>query len=411
MDIIKILREQSKVYKDLLKDKISKVKNKNEVYQIHSTLFKDFYSHAYKPIMNKDVTKGKLSLEKIEEAFDRMKSDIGVSYSQLDEISNDISKSYNSNQDYKTGLRNKINYLSNMVSDINIMLEDEDEDSVVFKDSLCNYDFIDKEYSSGKIANISTSNGVATLAINKEENITKEYKDIKISGNGELGNYKIIKKVNITTASGRNDIHARHMSSENPKNNPGSVVDLNASTWVEYQKIGIPADVREKYKFDWGYAEEIRDDLSLRINIELDKERTINLIDISSYIPGKSNAYPILYSIKYSTDGSHYEEIPNQKDLGKRITLSSRAHQEQIMLNDSSQGSFTSQGEITFSPIKTKFIEIILKQDTPYDELLGDYYYVKTIKNDTEIVSQSIISKELVPSYIVKSPPGLYKPK
>jgi hypothetical protein len=407
MDILKTLSEQAENYQKIMEERIENLKNRSEVYKEHSSVFKDFYSHAYKPIIGK--SKGeKLNSKDVQETLDRIKSDIDVSHSQVGEISGDISDAYNSTQDYKTGIKNKIKYLTGLLSDINLMM-DEEANSVVFKDSLSNRNFIDDDFTNSNKANIATSEGIATLSTVRDENISQHISKVTVGGDGEKGNYHIVKKVNISTASTEYDIQAKLKSEENPKDDEGAIADSNPSTWIEYQKIGIRPEDKERYILDWGSAKEIGDDLSFRINIELDKVRAINWIDISQYIPEKCNASPLIYTVRTSKDGSNFTPIYSKEAINQSINMVPQEYMEEDILNRDHNIKLSSQGVLSFSPVEAKFIEVILKQPIAYGEMVGDYYYTKTIKTGDEVVSKTIISKDMVPESILEGPPGIYR--
>ena len=399
MKIIKILEKQAQVYKNILSDKLKDVKTLSEVYMYHSTIFKDFYSHAFKPMTDGERIKNVKSGE-VNEMIERISIDIDIAHSQLDDISNRISESYNSNQDFKTGLKNRVEYLTSLLSDVNILLEEENEESIIFKDSLSNYDFVDKNFGSGMLANISTSEGIAILSIDKDEDITSHTTNIKVSGNGEAGNYHVIKKVFIETADSDYNIYAKEKSEEDPKNNPLHIADNQASTWFEYQMLGISNANRTKYRLDWGTANSIREELSLRVIIELDKIYEMNWIDITPYVPEKSNTTPILYSVKISTDGSQYVSVYENEVINENINLVPQASIKSTKL--------LSQGILSFPPTKAKFVEIIFKQDSSYNELLGTEYYTKTVKVDGEVITSEIIDPQFVPKEVIDGPVGIY---
>lgn len=407
MDITKILEKQAGVYRSILSERLKDTKSEADVYREHSTVFKNFYSNAFKPMVDNERVKD-ITSDKIEEVLAKISTDVEIAHDQINDISDKISALYNANQDYKTGLKNRTEYLSSLLSDVNIMIGEDDNNSMVFKDSLSNYNFIDKDFSGGRMVNISTSEGIAILAMENDENITEKAKEIKIGGNGDPGNYYVVKKVNIETANSEYDIYAKQKSDEDPKDNADHIIDSEPSTWFEYQKIGISDKDKTKYGIKWGNANKIREDLSLRITVELDKSSDINWIDITPYVPEKQNEGPIIYSVKLSMDGSQFINI-YESDAEQSISIIPQNNLGDNLFDQIKSTKLLSQGILCFPKTKAKFIEIILKQTVPYHELLGTEYYRKTIKVDNEVIASQIVDKQLIPKAIIDGPPGIYK--
>lgn len=409
MNILKILERQSIYFKNKLNSLLSEAKSKSDIYKAHSSVFKEFYSRAFKPLSEKQELH-ELNSEIMNDIMEKTTVDIDIAHFQLNNISKRISKSYNSNQDFKTKLKNKIQQLNNILSDIKLMIDETEQNTVVFKDSLSNYNFIDKEFSSGTLANISTAEGIATLAISDDENLSAYVVDVKVSGNGETGNYHTVKKVKVETENSNYDTYIKEKSLDNAKDDPKVIVDSNPSTWFEYQKLYAPIEYRKKYKLDWGTANKIKDNLTLKITIELDKVRDINLIDITPYIPEKSRSKVTLCSVKISEDGTVYKTIyENKEEVENAISTISSTNINTPLFNKKENIKLVSQGTLIFPVTKGKFIEVILKQTVPYRELLGTEYYKRTIESNDQVIKEEIIETDLVPKHILDGPPGKFK--
>jgi hypothetical protein len=404
MNIIKLLSQQSDVYKSRLEKSLVSSTIDADIYKAHTTAVVEFYNHAFKPtvelkkldVFNAGYTK---------DVIDSLATDMSVAYSQLNNVSEAIQESYNSNQDYKTSIKNRVSALSSIVSDVNLIGGDDSQLSVTFRDSLSNYDFIDKGMSTGTISNISTSEGVAYLALKSNENITSSIEKVTISGNGTIGNSNIVSRVNIKSISEDYDIYAKYVSEDNSHSNLNTVIDSEANTWIEYQRLGFDNKfIQCKYDTEWNEAKKVGDSLYLTIKLKLKSPEELNWIDITPYIPEKSRSRVNIYSIKVSKDGSIFTPIFKDYDIiNKDIHTIPQIYNSLVSSEYTPIAKFASQGIFNFASTVAQYIEIILKQEQPYNELLGHTYYTEV---NGEI--SNIVPKQNVTEDIINGPIGKY---
>jgi hypothetical protein len=290
MQIINLLKRQAQVYIDMFQNMLASAKTRADIYRAHATTMSEFYNHVFRPTLSKNQIR-EFDVEKTNSIMDAIKTDIDVAYSELDQVSNRLQDAYNTNQDYRTNVKNRIQYLASIISDLNIMTGESNEQYIMFKDSLANYDFIDKNFSTGKQASISTSEGIAHLAISSDKLVTENVAEVKVNGDGTAGNYHVVKKVNIETVSGEYDIYAKYLSEDDPHDNVLAISDDQPHTWYEYQKVGFDEALKNtRYNVEWAIANKMHDELTLKIDIKLQNVSEINWIDISPYIPEQSRA-------------------------------------------------------------------------------------------------------------------------
>lgn len=410
MNLIKLLKRQAQVYINKLTRKLNLGKTKADVYRAHSSMLSEFYNHAFKPTLDGNHIR-EFSMEAVNEMSDSASADIDIAYQELETISQRLEQAYNTNQDYKTSVKNRIQYLASIVSDLNIMGDQSNELFMMFKDSLTNHDFIDKGFSVGTHANIATSEGIAHLNVTLDKLVTSGSPEVRINGNGIAGNYHVVKKVNIETVNEEYNIYAKYQSDDNPKDNIASIADNQAHSWFEYEKVGFPDQYKVgRYDVEWADANKMHDELTLKVNIKLENPEEINWIDITPYMPEKARSAVKVYSIHVSEDGSEF--IPIFKDrsiIDSEINLVPQRYLSDPLFNNDTVAKFASQGVFNFPKVKAQHIEIIFKQDKPYDEFIGNTYYKEVNISNTGEVIEHVIPAQEVPSTILSGPVGKYQ--
>lgn len=410
MHIIELLKKQAKMYADRLDEMLGKAKTKADVYVAHSTVLKEFYNHAFKPTIDKNGMR-EFDASKTDDLMQSLYSDIGVAYDELEYVSSRLQEAYNTNQDYKTSVKNRVLYLTSIISDLNTMSGQSNEMFMMFEDSLTNYDFVDKEFSVGEPANISTSEGIAHLSVTNDIIMTDNIEDIKVTGNGIAGNYYVVKKVNIETINPEYNIYAKYQSDDDAHDSITEITDSEVHTWYEYEKVGFSnTNKLGRYDIEWATAEQIHDELTLKISIKLKGLAIINWLDIIPYMPEQARSTIDVYSIKVSDDGSNFTSIYKDKDIiDSEIHIVPQRFLNNPLFSDDNIAKFASQGVFSFPTVSARYIEIVLKQTKPYDEYIGCTYYKEVNISNTGEVFERLIPTQSVPSYIVNGPIGKYQ--
>lgn len=410
LGLMKILEKQADLFRRRLYEELKTSKTLEEIYAIHSSLLGQFYHRALKPLSTEDFMVN-IDSTKMTHTMENIQTDLAIAHEQANIFGEEVNTAFTANRDYRTGLRNRVEYLSGLAADIGMMTEEDDRaSSILYKDSLTSYSFLDQTFGSGTTANISTAEGVAYLGVDNSEDINEKIKEIRISGNGSPGNYQLIKKINLTTFHEDYDIHAKFKSDELAHDDPDAISDGESNTWFEYQLLGVDQDFRSRHGLTWGGADPIRQNLTLRILIELEEACDINWIDITPYIPEKSRSNITLHSARISTDGSNYNSVfPGQDVINQEIHGIPQTHLKQDLFDQAGEGKFISQGILSFPTQHGKFLEIIFQQNSHYAENLGTTYYERITLQGERITGRQLISAQQVPSYIVEGPVGRYR--
>jgi hypothetical protein len=320
-------------------------------------------------------------------------NDVSVAYSELEHIGDFISEAFNYNQNEKTKLKNRISTLSSMATDFNLISNESENNVVYFKDSFTNYNNVDTSTSAGTVVNISTSEGIATLARLSSVDCNTRASIKIIAGNGEAGNYHIARRTQVISDDGDTIIRAKYISDDDAHDDPMAIIDNRPDTWFEYQMINASDSsktVTRGYDIKWAKGKEYGDKLRLRIIIDLGSTQNINWINVNPYIPEKSSGTVYVYSIKTSVDGIDYESIKdNITTLNSEINRVPHTYDKDkifvgnIQYNDKS----SSQGTFCFPPRSARYIEVIMDQDQSYMETIGHTYYEKTMTKENTSVN------------------------
>lgn len=336
-------------------------------------------------------------------------NDISISYNELENIGDSIAEAFNYNQNEKTKLKNRISTLSSMATDFNLISNETEDNVVYFKDSFTNYNNVDTSTSAGTIVNISTSEGVATLARLGSTDCNTKASIRVIAGNGEAGNYHIAKRAQVVSEDGDTLIRAKYLSDDDAHDDPSAIIDSRPDTWFEYQMINASDNdkaVARGYDINWASGNEYGDRLRLRVVIDLGSVQGINWINVNPYIPERSNGTVYIYSIKTSADGIDYESVKDGvTTLNSEISRVPHTYgKDKIFIgNVQSDDKISSQGTFCFPPRTARYIEVIMDQDQSYIETIGHTYYEKTITTENTLININSSKVSSIPDVNLKA--------
>jgi hypothetical protein len=374
-----------------MKDEIQDVSTEEDKDGVESKTFRRFFMNVGKPLMiARKAEYGHLPyIEDYNATNKEIANDIDIAYIELENIGTSISEAFNYAQNEKTKLKNRINMLSSMATDFNLMATESDSNVVYFKDSFTDYSNIDTTISAGTTINVSTSEGIATLARDKSVDCNTKAKIVVLAGNGDAGNYYVAKRTQVTTDDGSIIVNAKYLSDEGSHDDPAAIIDGRPDTWFEYQLVNFndkDKSTTNGYDIEWAKGKEYGDKLRVRIVIDLGSVKEINWIDINPYIPEKSNSRVYVYSVKISDDGIDYDSIKEGVTiLNSEVNRISHTYDKDKIFvgNVYDNDKIASQGTFWFPPKKTRFIEIVMDQDQPYSEYVGHVYYEKVTGSGT----------------------------
>ena len=246
MSFINILNSQSSFYKSKLRNLLASAKDKEEVYHIQSTIFKDFYNNAYVSSLYEE-DESKLTKSYFNDISGRCILDINILFEESKLVSDEIATYFNESKDHRTRARNRTEYLLSMISNLNIMNQEENLSATSFYDSLSNYNYIDDNMIISNRAVISTAEGLAHLATINSYVADLSRSIIKVNGDGLLGNYGSVTPL---ISPIENYTH-KYLSDIDSHSTPEAIFDGQNNTWFEYQRIGsiyVPDKIKKEEK-------------------------------------------------------------------------------------------------------------------------------------------------------------------
>lgn len=410
-----IIELQFNMIRQRLEEGLADLHTEEEKNNMLNSELREFFMHVGKPLTKKpNAEYGHLPyIEDYNRIAEDISNDISVVYNELEYIGDAIAEAFNYSQNEKTKLKNRINALSSMVTDFNLISNEEDENVNHFKESFNNYNNIDFTVSSGSVANISTSEGVATLARENSTNCNNGSSIKLISGNGTPGNYHVAKRSEVTTEDGSQIISAKYQSDEGAHSDPEAIIDERPDTWFEYEMVNVSDEVKKitkGYDVEWTKGKEYNNKLRLRIVIDLGSIKEINWITVNPYLPEKSNGSLSVYSIKTSKDGIDFLSVKEGiATLESEIKSTPYTYSNDKIFIGSvySSDKISTQGMFWFPLREARYVEVIMDQDQSYMETIGHTYYEKI---NTQLAQEQRIRipSTDVPEEIVNGEQGKY---
>ncbi len=347
--------------------------------------------------------------------------DIHTSYGELELISRGTISNFNYAQSEKTRFKRRISKLSYLTDEYTLLEERKEPNIVRISDNFNTEDNIDVEFGTGDQAFVSTYSGTANLSYINSKNRSPKATVHSVHGNGELGNYRIVReedRVNDPTGTLPRNIF--YMAEENPHDDPSVVLDGQPDTWVEYQMLNVPYDIRYNYAghdFSWAKGKIVGNKLRLKLTIELESAQEINWIHLAPYLPPHHTSSKIVvHSISTSLNGIEYSPIYDyQVVLGTTIRpiVVMDPHDVKIAPDeDFANSKLAGQGIWNFQPRKAKFVEVVLDQDESRPEMVGIPRYERVVIKRTPegdvVTSKRNLMESEVSQDIIDGLPGKY---
>lgn len=320
--------------------------------------------------------------------------DLIILYEEMQVLANGIVNHFNYSQVEKNKLLDRIKQLNEMVTDYQVLANEVSQNYYAIKETFNNKNNVDLIATKGSIAHISTKEGIATLRRNESENLSLTAKIKDVAGNGEKGNYHVIRQV-------VND----YSSIENAHDDANIVLDDKPDTWFEYQTVNIPDADKVNYRWldiGWGANKETGDLLRLIVTLELEKASNINWITVNPYLAPNSTGKVTVYSISTSEDGTDFVPLyDNKLILNSKLNLTPESYDKNDIYSsdDFDTSKFSQQGVWSFPTRQAKYVQLVFDQYESYKEKIGHTYYKRVIKNNdltTEIrISEAEVSDEI----------------
>lgn len=415
----KLLERQAEFLFGQAYELLGSAATEQEVSSLVSETIKRYYTGLGKPLMIKRHAE-RDHLPWIEDYNDtaiEVTEDVSILFSEVETMGDYLAEYFNYAQSEKEKVKTRIRGVSGLANDLNLIAHDSSGNALYFRESFDDTKGIEASMIIGKAAQISTQEGVVTLARRNTINQSQGGKIKSIQGNGEAGTYHIARKATVSTDEGPQTI-ATYISDSIPNDDPSAILDGNPATIFEYQMVNIDRDAimaeSKGYDFEWARGEKDNDKLRLKVIIELKEAANINWISLNPYHPAYSTGKVVVYSLRTSEDGFDYQALYGNASyiLNSELNTTPQTYRADAIFdgkNDFTNSKFAGQGVWSFPTRKARYIEVILDQNESYDELIGHTYYEKVTKAADDKPSKTIrIPAVEAPKNVVDGPPGTY---
>lgn len=420
----KIIELQSKYLFDKLFEKFKNVLTAEQVVSLVSETIERYYVSLGRPLLIKRLAESNHLpfLEEFNDMADEIFADMVILYGEIERIGTTFSEHFNYAQTERMRINNRIKNVASLTTDLNLLANETTPNSIYIRDSFNDQTNLDLGMVMGRPVQISTREGIVTLARVDTLNQSASASIKLVQGDGELGTKHLVKQVNVETDEDEFSINAVYVSDQTPNDDPSVILDGRPDTVFEYQMVNIkPEDiinVCKGYDVEWAKGKPSNDRLRVKIVIELSKVADVNWININPYHPANSTGKVIVYSIRTSEDGFDYQALYDGGNyiLNAEINTTPQTYRQDEIFdgkNDFSASKFSGQGVWSFGTRKAKYVEVVLDQVEPYNETIGHTFYERVTKiqdpNDGQVRETSVrIPSSQVPQTILESPPGKY---
>lgn len=374
------------------KEELSTIGSKEDKRLVIEKRYKEYIENLGMPIYKREkMERGQLPFaEQFIAMMEEISQDISILYKEHDNTSKFISDTYNYMHSEKKRLISDISTLNSLVGDLNLISSEQDSSNLYFKESFENPKSQDTKFQIATIdsAQISSTEGVLTLARKDTLNLSENATIALLQGNGDAGVEHLAKRVQIKNKVGEDETKYVFVGENDSvvNNDPKAMIDNRSDSIFEYQMVNVPDSFIEQYNrydFDWIKGNKKGSNLRLKVVVELDKASTINWINVNPYYPAKSTNRVKVYSIRTSVDGFEYQGLFEKDNfiLNKELNEMPETYRVDDLFdtsNNPSDSKFTSQGVWSFPSRKARFVEFVFDQDESYIETIGQHvYYAK----------------------------------
>jgi hypothetical protein len=392
-----------------------------EVNALVADTIKRYYVNLGRPLLVKrKAEEGHLPfIEDYNDSTEEITEDLAILYNETEQIGQYLSDYFNYAQSEKMRIEQRVRGLTGLVNDLNLIANDTADASVYFRDSFEDSTKIESSMIIGKPAQVSTIEGIATLARKSTVNRSVNGKIKSITGNGDAGTYHIVRDAKITDNKGNVTDTFTFISDQIPNDKPEAILDGRPDTIFEYQMVGVNQNdvinTAKGYDFSFIKGAKQGDKLRVKVIIELEKAEDINWININPYNPPFSTGKVTVYSIRTSADGFDYQALYEGGSyiINSEINTTPQTYRADAIFDGSNSftdSKFAGQGVWAFQTRAAKYVEVVFDQNESYEEKIGHTYYLK-VKKDKEgsQTGQPVRVRESdVPTTIQKSDPGKY---
>lgn len=397
---------------------------KDQIMILVSETIQRYYVNLGRPLtIRRYAEPGHLPfIQEYDSTIDEMVADITILYREVMNVGNALATNFNYAQSERMRVENRIKNVESATNDLNLLANETTPNSLYMKDSFIDESLIEKTMIMGSPAQISTREGIVTLARTSSVNRSTDAKIKLIQGDGENGTAHLVRKVNLPTTNGTMTSAYRYIDSQSSNQQPEAILDGRPDTIFEYQSLSVDlahvSSVTNNYDIAWAKGHNPNDKLRAKIVIELNGVQDVNWININPYTPEGSTGKVVVYSIRTSADGFDYEALYEDGNyiINAELNKTPQTYRRDEVFtgnNDFTDSKFAGQGVWSFATRKTKYVEIVFDQVEAYPELVGHTFYKKiTVTNPSSAQTRRETSIRIpasqVPEGIINGEPGRY---
>ena len=409
----KILEKQREYLLEQAKIRIGDSATQAEVSQLADEIFYRYQACIGKPLFQaRQVVYGELPfLEDYYENNKEMAKDIEILFTELNIIATYLVDYFNYSQSERERILTIVRGINSVVSDLQMLTEENTPNTVFIRESFSNYDSMDTSLTDlENRCMIHTQEGVLTLHRTAATNRSLDGKIRTVQGNGMPGTYYLARKVKADS----DYENYEYVSTQVKNDEEASLVDGSADSVYEYQMVNVPDSYKEAsyyYDLEWAKGDEHTSSLRVKIIVQLPKPETINWINLNPYHALNSPGTVNVYSIRTSNDGINYVGLFEDDHfiLNQQINGTPQSYRVEDLFDgseDFGNTKFTGQGVWSFPSREARYIEFVLEQPNSYRDLMGqEAFYRRKVDSS----SWTRIRKQDVPSNLVDEKYGEHK--
>lgn len=417
-----ILERQADYIFQKLFQKLGSTVSKEDLLALTAETIQRYYVNLGKPLLiQRRAEEGHLPfIENYNDSMEEIVEDISILFNEVEKIGDYLSDYFNYAQSEKMRVNQKIRGLNGLVNDLNLIANDTSENGLYFRDSFEDSTKVETSMIMGMPAQVSTGEGILTLARKSVINRSQRASIKTIAGNGSPGTFHIVRDIKTINEKGESIVASNYISDTIPNDNAGVILDGRPDTIFEYQMVNVNdsdiINVAKTYDFEYVKGKKDGDQLRLKIVVELEKPEDINWLNINPYHPTYSKGKVIVYSIRTSEDGFEYLPLYEGGNyiINSEINTTPQTYRADTIFDGSNsftESKFAGQGVWAFPTRKAKYVEIVLDQKESYEEKIGHTYYQMVKKNadGTQIEHTPYrVSSNAVGDSIKGASPGRY---
>lgn len=377
-----LLYQQAKTLFDQAKAKFDDgtIQTEPQLVQEVFQSFQKFFTSIGKPsfVPRYATENGPLWSEDFNSMMDEIRIDLEILYREADLLGDALYTDFNHHSVQYTAVKQQFSEVNDKLKDLEIYSKYTTDGMLQFgRDDFFNSDRIDYDKISGKPLEIH--NGILTLPT--KEGASNAAADAQISivtGNKSFGDYILGSESNgfpgnnaevsvVADPYLTNGDSYFFVSRDNNHGNYGAVLDGDANTWFEYERVNVRDQEKIRVAKNLGWEYQVYENktipfakdpengrLKLHLQIMLKKETIINQINVNMYTPPNYGA-----------------RTANIKD----ITVAAENGIPESILSSVTKDGYS----FHFEPRKVKVVHILFEQSQKYMTDIGHLYFKKKI--------------------------------